>query len=137
MYRKESQNSLESLIASEELEQLRNTETSTEEQQTVNSEQETQQEEKKQEKEDGKKVDLVENEEDRKNGEEEHLDKVSRRVKVRRRGRLPRKSYGADYSPPPRPRYTGPTVIQNFEIYNKKYTEKTRLSVKYCSSCSV
>ena len=124
MYRKESQNSLESLLASEELEQLRNTETSTEEQQTVNSEQETQQEEKKQEKEDGKKVDLVENEEDRKNGEEEHLDKVSRRVKVRRRGRLPRKSYGADYSPPPRPRYTGPTVIQNFEIYIKNIPRK-------------
>ena len=124
MYRKESQNSLESLLASVELEQLRNTETSTEEQQTVNSEQETQQEEKKQEKEDGKKVDLVENEEDRKNGEEEHLDKVSRRVKVRRRGRLPRKSYGADYSPPPRPRYTGPTVIQNFEIYNKNIPRK-------------
>ena len=118
MYRKESQNSLESLLASEELEQLRNTETSTEEQQTVNSEQETQQEEKKQEKEAGKKVDLVENE------EEEHLDKVSRRVKVRRRGRLPRKSYGADYSPPPRPRYTGPTVIQNFEIYNKNIPRK-------------
>ena len=54
MYRKESQNSLESLLASEELEQLRNTETSTEKQQTVNSEQETQQEEKKQEKEDGR-----------------------------------------------------------------------------------
>ena len=126
MYRKESQNSLESLLASEELEQLRNTETSTEEQQTVNSEQETQQEEKKQEKEDGKKVDLVENEEDRKNGEEEHLDKVSRRVKVRRRGRLPRKSYGADYSPPPRPRYTGPTVIFS-AVYNMKCSLKNVL----------
>jgi len=44
----------------------------------------------------------MKNMESEKDEEEERMEKSRKIVKVRRKARFPRKSYGGDYSPPPR-----------------------------------
>jgi hypothetical protein len=89
LYRKDIQNSLENLLAKEEEELRKAVRSSTEEQAVMKDELIKKVGEGKDEKKEAEVRDKKE-------------EKMSRVMKTRRRrARLPRKSYGADYSPPP------------------------------------